>query len=78
MVIMVKVQALSLTPALTWIKPLKLVFTCGAPPQRAHGLVGHGDAPVLSEGCEPHLKTGRPPRYRVACVARRSQLPRAV
>src|SRR4051794_30227471 len=24
-----------------------------APPQRAHGLVGHGDAPVLSEGCEP-------------------------
>src|SRR6476620_12292001 len=24
-----------------------------APPQRARGLVGHGDAPVLGEGCEP-------------------------
>ena len=24
-----------------------------APAQRAHGLVGHGDAPVLREGCEP-------------------------
>jgi hypothetical protein len=24
-----------------------------APPQRAHGLVGHGDAPVMSEGCQP-------------------------
>src|SRR5437868_2716782 len=32
-----------------------------APPQRAHGLVGHGDAPVLSEVVEPlDLKTGRP------------------
>jgi hypothetical protein len=24
-----------------------------APTQRAHGLVGHGGAPVVSEGCEP-------------------------
>src|SRR5204862_8304908 len=32
-----------------------------APPQWAHGLVGHGDAPVLSEVVEtPHLRTGRP------------------
>src|SRR4051812_19365903 len=32
-----------------------------APPQRAHGLVGHGDAPVLSEVVEPlDLKTGHP------------------
>src|SRR4051794_21640150 len=30
-------------------------------PQRAHGLLGHGDAPVLSEVVEPlDLKTGRP------------------
>src|ERR1700736_12379 len=29
----------------------------------AHRLVGHGDAPVLSEGCEPLIfKTGRPVR----------------
>src|SRR5262249_6085796 len=31
-----------------------------APTQRADSLLGHGDAPVLSEGCKPlHLKTGR-------------------
>src|SRR4051794_19184367 len=30
-------------------------------PQRAYGLVGHGDAPALSEVVEPlDLKTGRP------------------
>ena len=42
-----------------------------------HGLVGHGDAPVLSEGCEP-LISGQdvPPRYRVGCVAGCSALPR--
>src|SRR5258705_11846566 len=44
---------------------------------QAHGLVGHGDAPVLSEGCEP-LISGQdvPLRYRVGCVASRSKLPR--
>ncbi|MGA8421594.1 MAG: hypothetical protein WB691_17840, partial [Pseudolabrys sp.] len=43
----------------------------------AHGLVGHGDAPVLSEGGEP-LISGQdvPPRYRVHCVASRRVLPR--
>jgi hypothetical protein len=30
----------------------------------AHGRVGHGDAPVLSERLlAPHLKTDAPPRY---------------
>src|SRR5260221_1730578 len=45
--------------------------------QWAHGLVGHGDAPVLSEGCEP-LISGQDVRlrYRVGCVAGRSELPR--
>src|SRR6266403_3428892 len=45
--------------------------------QWAHGLVGHGDAPVLSEGCEP-LISGQdvPLRYRVGCVDSRSKLPR--
>ena len=39
-----------------------------APAQRAHRLVGHGDAPVLSEGCEPLIfKTGRP--VRLSCRA---------
>src|SRR6266704_2533380 len=48
-----------------------------APAQRAHRLVGHGDAPVLSEGCEP-LISGQdvPSRYRVGRVAGRSALPR--
>jgi hypothetical protein len=36
-----------------------------APPQRAHGLLGHGDAPVLSEGCEPLIsRQDAPTRYR--------------
>jgi len=45
------------------------------PPQWAHGLVGHGDAPVLSEGCEP-LISGQdvPSRYRVGRAASRSAL----
>src|ERR1700730_17913913 len=48
-----------------------------APPQRAHGLVGHGDAPVLSEGCQPLIsRQDAPSRYRVGCVARSSALPR--
>src|SRR6478672_2949598 len=48
-----------------------------APPQWAHGLVGHGDAPVLSEGCEPLIsRQDVPLRYRVGCVASRSKLPR--
>src|SRR5207244_3951216 len=33
-----------------------------APAQRAHRLVGHGDAPVLSEGLlTPHLQDRAPP-----------------
>ena len=36
-----------------------------------------GDAPVLSEGCEPLIsRQDAPSRYRVGCVARRSALPR--
>src|SRR5947208_7185259 len=43
----------------------------------AIGLVGHGDAPVLSEGCEPLIsRQDAPPRYPVRCVARRRELPR--
>src|SRR6185312_8574081 len=35
-----------------------------APAQRAHCLVGHGDAPVLSEGCEPLIsRQDAPLRY---------------
>src|SRR5207253_1723004 len=33
-----------------------------APAQRAHCLVGHGDAPVLSEGCEPSSQNRTPRR----------------
>jgi len=52
------------------------VFDHG-PPQWAHGLVGHGNAPVLSEGCEPLIsRQDVPLRYRVGCVASRSKLPR--
>src|ERR1700738_813273 len=48
-----------------------------APPQWAHGLVGHGDAPVLSEGCEPLIsRQDVPLRYRLGRVASRSKLPR--
>src|SRR6478736_1818775 len=48
-----------------------------APPQWAHGLLGHGDAPVLSEGCEPLIsRQDAPSRYRIGCVARRVTLPR--
>ena len=31
-----------------------------APAQRPHGLVGHGGAPVLSEGCEPSYQDRTP------------------
>jgi hypothetical protein len=48
-----------------------------APPQWAHGLVGHGDAPVLSEGCKPLIsRQDVLLRYRVGCVASRGKLPR--
>src|SRR6195256_4126376 len=48
-----------------------------APPQWAHGLIGHGDAPVLSEGCEPLIsRQDAPLRYRPGRVASRSVLPR--
>src|SRR5215468_2410805 len=50
-----------------------------APTQRADSLLGHGDAPVLSEGCKPlHLKTGRsyPLHYELRLRRHRSSLPR--
>src|ERR1051325_6541981 len=48
-----------------------------APAQRAYCLVGHGDAPVLSEGCEPLIsKQDAPLRYPLGCAASRSVLPR--
>src|SRR5215471_3436857 len=50
-----------------------------APTQRADSLLGHGDAPVLSEGCKPlHLKTGRsyPLHYELRSRRHRSSLPR--
>jgi hypothetical protein len=41
-----------------------------APAQRAHCLVGQGDAPVLSEGCEPLIsRQDAPLRYGPGCVA---------
>jgi hypothetical protein len=44
-----------------------------AAPQRAHGLVGHGDAPVLSEGCEPLIsRQDAPSRYPISRATRRS------
>src|SRR5229473_1560685 len=50
-----------------------------APTQRADGLLGHGDAPVLSEVVQtPHLKTGRthPLPYELRSRPSRSTLPR--
>src|SRR6516164_8137033 len=50
-----------------------------APTQRADSLLGHGSAPVLSEGLvTPHLKTGRthPLPYERCLRQRRSSLPR--
>ena len=45
--------------------------------QRAHRLVGHGDAPVLSEVANSSSsKQDAPSRYRVAVPAARSALPR--
>src|SRR5215813_6136742 len=48
-----------------------------APAQRAYCFVGHGDAPVLSEGCDPLIsRQDAPLRYRLGCAASRSVLPR--
>jgi hypothetical protein len=47
-----------------------------APAQRAHCLVGHGDAPVLSEGWEPFIsRQDAPLRYPLDCVASPGALP---
>jgi hypothetical protein len=48
-----------------------------APAQRTHRLVGHGDAPVLSEvGSSSSSRQDAPVRYRVSRAACRSDLPR--
>src|SRR4029453_7732158 len=48
-----------------------------APAQRAHRLVGHGDAPVLSEVANSSSsRQDAPSRYSVAVPAARSVLPR--
>src|ERR1700730_7449482 len=48
-----------------------------APTQRAYRLFGHGDAPVLSEGCEPLIsRQDASPRYPFAPAAATSSLPR--
>jgi len=48
-----------------------------APAQRAHCLVGHGDAPVLGEGCEPLIsRQDASLRYPPGRAASRSGLPR--
>src|SRR5215470_15781641 len=49
-----------------------------APTQRAHCLFGHGDAPVLSEGCaNPSIsKQDAPSRYSDRCAAATGSLPR--
>src|SRR5256884_9557480 len=48
-----------------------------APAQRAHRLVGHGDAPVLSEVANSSSsRQDAPSRYRVAVPVARSALPR--
>src|SRR6185437_3808285 len=48
-----------------------------APAQRAHCLVGHGDAPVLSEGCEPLIsRQDALLRYPLGSVASPGALPR--
>src|SRR5215470_16484999 len=40
-----------------------------APTQRADGLLGHGAAPVLSEGCEPLIsRQDAPIRYPTICA----------
>src|SRR6266849_9189782 len=37
--------------------------------QRANGLLGHGDAPVLSEGCQPLIsRQDAPIRYLMSCT----------
>ena len=55
----------------------RVASSAGTSAQRAHRLVSHGGAPVLSEGCEP-LISGQDasPRYRLGCVVNRSELPR--
>lgn len=48
-----------------------------APAQRAHRLAGHGDAPVLGEGCEfPISRQHALLRYPLGCIASRSGVPR--
>src|SRR5271156_2514231 len=48
-----------------------------APPPRARGLVGHGDAPVLSEGCETLIsRQDAPSRYPRSRAAGCRALPR--
>src|SRR5271170_7864547 len=48
-----------------------------APPQRARGLVGHGDAPVLGEGCETLIsRQDAPSRYPRSRAAGCRALPR--
>src|SRR6202040_1278171 len=48
-----------------------------APTQRAYRLFGHGDAPVLSEGCRPLIsRQDAPPRYPVPLAPATSSLPR--
>src|SRR5271156_474352 len=48
-----------------------------APPQRARGLVGHGDAPVLGEGCETLIsRQDAPSRYpRSRAAVQRNSVP---
>src|ERR1700751_652154 len=48
-----------------------------APAQRAYWLVGHGDSPVLSEGCEPLIsKQDARLHYRLGWVASPGAPPR--
>ena len=54
-----------------------IVYRSRTPAQRAHRLVGHGDAPVLSEAANSSSsRQDAPSRYRVAVPAARSALPR--
>jgi hypothetical protein len=47
-----------------------------APTQRAYRLFGHGDAPVLSEGCNPSIsRQDAPIRYIMSCAQSGSAAP---
>ena len=48
-----------------------------APPQRAHGLVGHGDAPVLSEVVETPRSQDRTTRCAILLAVSRAAVPTA-